>query len=393
MRLNKLLTVFLFVYAGFGFSQIPELTPLSKISVLTSGPGEILYTSFGHSAFRVQDPTLGIDVVYNYGVFDPGSENFYWKFSQGRMYYKLVRQGFNSYLDDYKIENRWVKEQNLNLTLEEKNKLFEFLEHNNLPENKQYQYDYFLNNCATKIWDVLKDNFGDHLKFDKDYIQEKFTFRELIHHNIGTNTWGSFGIDLALGSVIDRLATPKEHMYLPIYVLRELNVAKLDGKPIAQKETSLFEPVPVAVKSKFFGSPLFFMGLISVLILGITFLDFKKRGRNRVLDFCIFLITGAAGALLFFLWFLTDHIWTVSNYNILWAFPLNLVLVFFVSRKVLHPWISKYLKLLLILLIIMVFLWFFKVQYFTPVLIPLLMALTVRYYYIIHFSSKQIKSL
>ena len=123
MRLKIIFLALFLTSVTESFCQTPELTPLSKISVLTSGPGEILYTAFGHSAFRVQDPGKGIDVVYNYGVFDTRDENFYVKFSQGRMYYMLVRESYNRYIKDYELQNRWVKEQLLNLTLEEKNKL------------------------------------------------------------------------------------------------------------------------------------------------------------------------------------------------------------------------------------------------------------------------------
>ncbi len=384
--LKKILLIFLFLLTSNCFSQTPELSPLSKVSVLTSGPGTELYSAFGHSAIRVQDPALGIDVVYNYGVFDTESENFYLKFAQGRMYYLLVRQGFQNYLRSYEIENRWVKEQVLNVSLAQKKKLFRFLEHNNLPENKQYQYDYFLNNCSTKIWDVLQENLSDHLVFDATFIKTPFSFRELIHQNIKTNSWGAFGIDLALGSVIDRKASPKEHLYLPSYVMRQLRVAKINGGPAVTKETSLLESTRIVDSSGFMWSPLFFSILVSLLIIGSTFLDVKKQRPNRGLDVVLFVLTGVAGSLLIFLWFFTDHIWTVGNYNILWAFPLNVAIVYFVSRKTRPSWISKYAVLLLLLLLVMVGLSLFNVQYFSPVLLPFLFALAIRYYYIIHSS-------
>ena len=391
MAFNKLILLFCFTCSLMGFSQIPELSPLAKISVLTCGPGDELYSSFGHSAFRVHDPTLGIDVIYNYGVFDTGAKNFYVEFSKGRMYYRLVRQDFQSYLRSYKIENRWVKEQGLNLSLKERKKLFQFLENNNLPENKVYRYDYFHNNCATKIWDVLKENFKDKLVFDETYLEEEFTFRELVHHNIKINSWGAFGIDLALGSVIDRKANAKEHLYLPIYVLRQLQVAQLNGTPIVSKETVLYKAVPKEDKSSFFTSPLFFMLLVAAFVLGITYYDLKRKKRSRWLDFGIFIITGLAGTLLFFLWFMTDHVWTVANYNILWACPINLILAFFVLQKSLRPWISYYLLALLALLLLTLLLWGIEVQAFSWVLFPVLLALTARYYYIWQVSQKDKK--
>ena len=362
-----------------GFSQTPELSPMSRISVLTSGPGDILYSAFGHSAIRVQDPAQDIDVVYNYGVFDTSGENFYLKFAKGRMDYLLQRRGFQYYLRSYEVENRWVKEQHLKLSVEERNKLFKFLENNNLPENKVYQYDYFTNNCATKIWDVLKENYGNGLVFDETYLDQGFSFRELIHHNIKTNTWGAFGIDLALGSAIDRQATPKEHLYLPIYVMHQLNAAQLNNGPLASPEVTLLESRRREKPSHFFTSPLFLTLLLLVLILLVTYNDFKRKKRSRWLDFGIFLFTGLAGSLLAFLWFLTDHIWTVANYNILWTFPVNLVVAFWIMRRSPPPWVGKYLLLLVFLLVLMGVLWLFGVQWFSPVLLPLLLALGIRY--------------
>lgn len=82
MSFKKILFFLFLTYGLQGTSQTPELSPLSKISVLTSGPGDVLYSAFGHSAFRVRDVSQGIDVVYNYGVFDTSGENFYLKFSR-----------------------------------------------------------------------------------------------------------------------------------------------------------------------------------------------------------------------------------------------------------------------------------------------------------------------
>ena len=304
------------------------------------------------------------------------------------MDYKLERESYEAYLRYYKIQNRWVKEQELNLNIQERNKLFQYLEKNNLPENKVYQYDYFLNNCATKMWDVLKTNLQDELVFDKTYIDKQFSFRELIHHNIKPNSWGAFGIDLALGSAIDRKATPQEHMYLPIYILRQLKFAKLDGKPIAAEETTLYESIPKEVQNQFLTSPLFLSMLISLIILTITYFDYNKSKRSKILDFSILIITGLSGLLMCFLWFFTDHIWTVKNYNILWAFPLNSVLAFYAFRKFFVSWVTKYLLVLLGLLTLLLVFWVLNVQSFSPVLIPLLIALAVRYAYLYNFSKK-----
>src|SRR5690606_28776993 len=172
------------------------------------GQGEDLYTTFGHSAFRVTDPGLGIDVVYNYGTFEFDPPMFYVDFARGKLLYSLSRAHFRDFLLEYEIQNRWVKEQILDLTPKQVNELFRFLETNYLPENRDYKYDFLFDNCATKIPAVLKNVFKEDLVFSEDYLSDHYTFRELIHQNLITNSWSSFGIDLALGSVIEIEATP-----------------------------------------------------------------------------------------------------------------------------------------------------------------------------------------
>jgi hypothetical protein len=391
MRLKKLFPILLFTLSTIGYSQIPELSPLSKISVLTCGSGDQLYSTFGHSAFRVQDPAIGIDVVYNYGVFDFNSNNFYGKFAKGRLDYTLARQHYSNFIREYKYDKRWVNEQVLQLSQGERNELFQFLENNYLPENRAYQYDFFYNNCSTKIWNVLAAVFDDKLKLDEKYLQEQFTHRELIRQNMPTNSWSAFGIDLALGAVIDDLATPKEHMFLPLYIMKQLNTSTLDSSPLAPNEVSIFQPEPNDNKNSFLPTPLFWSLVFMVLVFVITYSDYRKNKRSKLLDFGLFFITGIAGVIIFFLWFLTDHTATASNFNILWAFPLNLNLAFLVWRnKPFSKLITWYMLLLLFLLLVVVIFWVLRVQIFSPVIIPFLLALGARYTYLYQSNRKQI---
>ena len=391
MPLIKLFPILLFALSTIGYSQIPDLSPLSKISVLTCGSGNQLYSTFGHSAFRVQDPAIGIDVVYNYGVFDFNSNNFYGKFAKGKLDYTLARQHFSNFIREYKYDKRWVNEQQMQLSQGERNELFQFLENNYLPENRAYQYDFFYNNCSTKIWDVLAMVFGDKLAFNENYLEEKYTHRELIHQNMPTNSWSAFGIDLALGAVIDDLATPKEHMFLPLYIMKQLNTSKLDSSPLAPNEVSIFQPEPNDPKNSFLLTPLFWSLVFMVLVFVITYSDYRKNKRSKWLDFCLFFMTGIAGVVIFFLWFLTDHTATASNFNILWAFPLNLNLAFLVWRnKPFSKLINWYMLLLLFLILMVAILWMLSVQIFSPVIIPFLLALGARYIYLYQSNRKQI---
>ncbi len=390
MPLKRLTTFLLFALSMVGHSQIPDLSPLSKISVMTCGPGEELYATFGHSAFRVKDPAIGLDIIYNYGVFDFYSDNFYVNFAKGKLDYKLARQRYSNFIREYKYDNRWVNEQVLQLSQSEKNELFRFLENNALPENSTYPYDFFYNNCATKIWDVLDTVFPEKLVFDEDYLEKQYTHRELIRLNMPLNSWSAFGIDLALGAVIDDIATPKEHMFLPIYIMKEINKAKLGTKPLLRTLKTVYKPQPQEPKSNFLGSPLFWALGLLLLVIIFTFSDHRNNRRTKGVDLALFLITGIAGMVIFFLWFITDHTATANNFNILWAFPFNLITAFFIGRKQSLPWwTNKYLLMVLALLMAVVPLWVLEVQIFSPVLIPILLALGIRYSFLYVHNHKQ----
>lgn len=380
--MRKWFLIFFFVSSLSGIAQKATLTPQSEISIITCGPGNEMYSTFGHSAIRVKDATQGIDVVYNYGTFDFTTPNFTLKFARGKLDYTLARQNFRYFLLSYEEENRWVKEQVLDLNLGQRQKLFDFLENNYLPENRDYKYDFFFNNCATKIWDVLKEVFRDELVFDESYLTEFFTHRQLIRQNVATNTWLGFGIDLALGSVIDDMATPKEHMFLPIYTMAQLKRADLGAKPVASKPKILFKPRPTHASGGFLISPAFWLAIFFLLVLIWTFLDLKNNTRRRWLDFALFFFPGLIGLLIIFLWFFTDHTETAANFNIVWAFPLHLVIAFIVAKKKGPNWVAKYALFSASLILVCMMLWLFNIQVFSPIIMLVWLALTTRYLFL-----------
>tara|TARA_B100000795_G_scaffold18866_1_gene12499 strand:- start:4763 stop:5941 length:1179 start_codon:yes stop_codon:yes gene_type:complete len=391
---HKPLLTLIFLLSYFtALTQINTLAKDAEISIITIGPGKQLYDSFGHNAIRVSDPSNGKDLAFNYGTFDFNTPNFYIKFGQGKLPYALSVSTYDGFLRNYIAEKRWIKQQKLDLTYGEKIAIFEFLLNNAQPSNREYQYDFFLDNCATRIRDVLAVNLGSKLSYqDKQYAPFLYSFRELIQQRLHWNSWGSLGIDIALGAVIDRTANPWEHQFLPDYVFESLKSATITRNnktsALIKKETTINNPGPRARNTAFLLSPFFIFLVIALGIVYRTLRDSKQQKRSRWLDTVLFFVTGIVGVLLLVLWLATDHTATINNYNILWAFPVNLIFCTLLSKKTPKKWLSRYLSFLIILLILLVVHWCTGVQVFAGALLPLLIALFIRYVYVIRYLKK-----
>ena len=390
----------LFVFLSFfilNFSSEAQQLGLSEdaqISILTIGPGSNLYDSFGHNAFRVKDDANQWDSIFNYGTFDFRTPNFYTKFARGKLLYSLSVGDYNAFFQSYVAQNRWVKEQVLNLSTTEKTALFNYLINNAQPENRDYKYDFFYDNCATRIRDVLVEALEDKIDFPNDYLQEDpKTFRGLIGQNVYVNSWGSLGMDTAIGSVTDVEASPWEHQFLPEYVFQATQSATItrNGQklPLVATTAVLFQNEPILTEPSFFMSPLFVFGLLGLLILWVTYRDYRSNSRSRFLDATLFFITGILGVLLLLLWFATDHSATANNYNVLWAFPLSILFTVAIGRKQPKKWTSRYVIFLMILLILLCLHWVTGVQKFAIGLVPFFVALAIRYGYVVYFLKRQ----
>lgn len=361
-----------------------KLSEKSEISIVTAGPGTELYEAFGHSAIRIKDPVLKFDVIYNYGIFDFEAPNFYANFTKGKLLYKLARYDFKYFLASYKRDQRWVKQQVLNLKLNQKQAFFNYLEKNALPENATYFYDPYFNNCATKLRDITKHILGDNITFNNP-LKEQFSLRKLMSKEIPWNTWGSFGINLALGNKLDKVTSDEEYMYLPdyVYLIYKESTVLVDGKieKLVEREDTLLNFNEIE-QSIFIINPFLVFSFLGFLGILITYFDYKRNRRSRWLDFIILFITGSIGALIVFLWFFTNHSTTPNNFNFLWAFAPNLIISFLALKKRIKKWFATYLKFLLALLLLIPCLWIFKIQHFPIAITPLLLLFAIRYFYI-----------
>lgn len=384
--LRPLLLLCMLWGSGHIRAQEVVLSPEARISVLTCGPGTELYSTFGHTAFRVQDPLQGIDWIYNYGTFDFNTPNFYMKFARGKLKYALSRQTFPQFLYTYQLENRWVREQWLQLEASQRQDIFLFLQNNHKPENRFYHYDFLRENCATKIPEVLMQVLRPDLTWQTDHLTESMTFRDLIQQNLDRNSWSSLGIDLALGARVDRQAQPQDYLFLPDYVMQQLDHSRLGSKELVGYRRAILDLQPTIPPTYFTASPLFWMLVLLLLSAAITWIDYRNGSRSRVLDLLLFSLTGLSGLVVFFLWFFTDHHDTVWNANILWAFPLNAVAAYFLLRKKTIPgWMPRYLLFLLAAIGLCLLIWMFGIQRFSPLLPVLWLALALRYVFLYRY--------
>jgi len=364
------------------FSQ--ELSGRASVSVITCGPGSELFTAFGHSAFRVYDPINEIDNIYNYGTFDFNAPNFYLNFAKGKLTYKLSTSKFNLFLYIYRLENRWVKGQILNLEPVQVQAVYDYLENNLKPKNSSYKYDFFYNNCATKLEDVIQEVLTNNVSFTNEHISTQKTHRDLIKDYTHENyKWGEFGIDLALGSVIDKEANKDDYKFLPDYIFEAFNNATItiDGnrKPLVKGVVNFNKVIIQKAKLNSLASPLLLFSFLSILIIIITITNYQKKKRSKFLDFLLYFLTGIIGVVILLLWFATDHTATYKNLNFLWAFAPNIIVAFYLLRKEIPQWIVRYNYFIQLLLLLSIILWVFKIQVFNVAIIPVLIALSLRY--------------
>jgi hypothetical protein len=355
-----------------------------RISLLTCTPGEELYSTFGHSAFRVIDSALVIngevsDIVYNYGTFD-FNEDFYLKFIRGKLLYYLSiepfndRDGYMGFKTLYQSTNRGMTEQVLVLSPQEKKTIQHFLNENLKEGNKYYKYDFFFDNCTTRLRDILKREH-DSSFCRKPVMPEGSRFRQAIHQYLDKNGkyWSKLGIDILLGQPCDAVMTPEQMQFLPDNFMKSLDSS--DKKMVVSSQ-NLYKFTPLNSKGVIFTPLVVFLLLLAAIVL-ISF------SRNKFLlafmqgfDGLFFFTVGALGIILIFMWTATDHQMCRNNFNLIWAWPTHAVIAFFVNSK--RNWVKKYFRFTVIALAVVLVSWFFLPQQMNTALLPIVLLIMYR---------------
>jgi hypothetical protein len=374
----------LFLLFLFAFFQLRAQDSCGlRITLLTCSPGAELYSTFGHTAIRVQDDS-GNDLVYNYGTFEFG-DDFYIKFVRGRLPYFLSVERFPDFLAQYEYEKRGVWEQEVLLDCNRKVALLRALNENALPQNREYRYDFIFDNCTTRAGQMIFKAAPQPVSTARIIPanpKEAPTFRNLIteYLNRGQQPWSKLGIDLLLGAKLDRRATNEEAQFLPEKLMAGIGGAVAGGRPVVGKAQPLLNAS--LEKSGFVPSPLLVFGALFVLITVLSFVPARGAQRFiRVFDFVLFLLTGLVGILILFMWFGTNHALCANNWNLVWALPTHALVAPFLRRD--RRWVHAYLLATVLVLAALLIGWIFIPQELNIGFLPVVLLLLLRSWLII----------
>jgi len=321
--------IFIITVVFFATTDIKsQISNDTLVYLLTCSPGTATYSIYGHSALRVVIPSSGYDMVYNWGVFDFNTPHFVWKFAGGRLNYMLGVYPYNLFLRDYFMERRSVYSQRVNLESEELKHLMYLLEENQKPENIFYRYDFFYDNCSTRIRDIFEKIFSERLIYPVEAKEDLPTFRDKINEYQRHYPWLKAGVDLLLGLPADKKASFRDQMFLPEYLQRNLSASVVkknkDTVPLLQETETVIEFEPPEIRTPFYSAPLFVLSLAFLIILSLSLL-LKNSDYIKYLDILIFTIFSILSLFLLFFNFITEHSETKMNINFIWINPFIIV--------------------------------------------------------------------
>jgi hypothetical protein len=317
--------MFNLIFLMISFNSIFSQSSTDTVAyLLTCAPGIETYSIYGHSAIRIVIPGKHLDTVYNWGVFDFDTPNFVWKFAKGRLDYMVIAEPLNGFLQEYFFEKRSVYSQKINIDPNETHKLIGLINENLKPENVKYRYDFFYDDCTTRIRDLLEKSIGEKLKYPPPESGKIPTFRDMIGKYQNPYPWLKFGVDLLIGSTADKKAVFRDRMFLPIDMKDELSKSVIYRSdkmiPLLQNPEVLLEFNSPVTRQKFFTAPPFIFTLVVILTL-ILAAVIKSRKIIKLIDIIIYSFFSVLSLLMIFFNFFTDHQQMKWNLNIIWLNP------------------------------------------------------------------------
>jgi hypothetical protein len=318
-----------------------------RVSVLTFGPGDLVFERFGHNALRITDLETGSDLAYNWGMFSFDQPNFLGRFLSGDTQYWVEAFPSQPLIDFYVRHDREAIEQVLNLTDAEKAELKAFVEANVREENKYYRYQYFLDNCSTRIRDALDRVMGGALERRFVPITTTWTYRDESIRLTSATYYSQLGIELALGPSADQPLTAWESMFVPMRLrdfLRDVTVPAPEGgtRPLVAREIVLHTPTarapePPARRGLTLGALGPVLGAWMLMLVPPTAAARRKRRIPAAVMAVLFYgVTGAIGCALLGMWLFSAHTFWYWNLTLLLCSPAALAGAVLGARAILR---------------------------------------------------------
>ncbi|MDR1810070.1 MAG: DUF4105 domain-containing protein [Prevotella sp.] len=377
--IKKLYFLFFFLISLPLGAQSVQLSDSATVSLLTNSPWNgAVYTLYGHTAIRVSDKANNLDWVFNYGVFNFNAPNFIYRFAKGETDYMLAAYPFSYYMEERRQQDVAAYEQRLSLTQAEKQRIWDALCINSLPENREYRYNFFFDNCATRPRDIIERGIDGKITYMP--VGKSQTFRDLIHECVTDYPWVRFGIDLVIGNKADREITDREKMFLPLYLKRAydgavvVSAAGAERKLVAEESLLIKGSFQNFEKTHF--SPLV-VGIFA-LIVGIAVAVLLFRGcvlPGKVYSILLFSAAGITGCIISFLAFSSEHPATFPNWNLIWLNPLQLIIACLIPVKYCSKAVYCYHFINFALLSLFLLLWAFIPQHLETAFIPYVLSL------------------
>lgn len=353
-----------------------------QVSLLTCSPGTEVYSLYGHTAIRVKSYAAGgQDWVFNYGVFSFDQPHFIWRFALGECDYQIGALPYPYFAEEYEERGSAVYEQVLNLTAEEKWRVWGFLVENMRPENREYRYNYLYDNCTTRARDCIERAVGGEIVYpESDTVR---TFRKIIHEYTADYPWAELGNDICLGAQADRPISEREEMFAPFYLLDYVGRAVIRDaagheRPLVLSTSEIVKGRTVQVRPEFPLSPSVAAWLLFALVAVLTIVERWRRASFWPLDILLMALVGVVGLVVTFLFFFSTHPTVGSNWQV-WVFnPLPLLAMPWVVRCAVEGEKTRYHRWNAVVLAFFMIFSAFIPQDFCVVVVPLALTLLLR---------------
>ncbi|MCQ2212488.1 MAG: DUF4105 domain-containing protein [Bacteroidaceae bacterium] len=328
-----ILILFLLMLNILGISAQEPTRDSLRVSLITCTPGQHAYAHFGHTAIRLTNITNGEDIVFNYGCFDSTVSNFVMKFIKGETDYVVDAEEAEYFFARYDYIGRGVTEQVLNLTQDECQKLAELLFTNILPTNRGYRYNWLYDNCTTRARDVIEKAINGKVSYTNDL--PSLTARNELHECLYNDSWLRLGVDLLLGTEIDKHAPRKVQQFIPAHYENDLNNAEIittDG--LVRKMVAGQYPILGEKDSNKAGdtpfTPVIVFSLLCIIASALSIYDIRRKIISYWFDALLHLLQGIAGIIIAYLFFFSLHPAVSTNWQVIIFNPLYILYAIYI---------------------------------------------------------------